>query len=47
MRRGATIGGAAGERAGRDSHSMRATFGDGSATLVIHTFSGDIVIAKR
>jgi hypothetical protein len=29
------------------SHAMRATFGDGSATLVIHTFSGDIIIAKR
>jgi hypothetical protein len=36
-----------GRTAGRDSHSMRATYGDGSATLVIHTFSGDIVIAKR
>jgi DUF4097 and DUF4098 domain-containing protein YvlB len=32
---------------GSNSHSMRATFGDGSATLVVHTFSGDIVIAKR
>ncbi len=29
------------------SHAMRATFGDGSATLVVRTFSGDIVIAKR
>ncbi len=29
------------------SHAMRATFGDGSATLVVHTFSGDIIIAKR
>jgi hypothetical protein len=28
-------------------NAMRATFGDGSATLVIHTFSGDIIIAKR
>jgi DUF4097 and DUF4098 domain-containing protein YvlB len=37
-------------RSGRDSgnsHSMRATFGDGSATLVVRTFSGDIIIAKR
>jgi DUF4097 and DUF4098 domain-containing protein YvlB len=37
-------------RGGRDSvnsHSMRATFGDGSATLVVRTFSGDIIIAKR
>jgi DUF4097 and DUF4098 domain-containing protein YvlB len=32
---------------GGNSHSMRATFGDGSATLVVRTFSGDIVIAKR
>jgi len=31
----------------RDNHSMRATFGDGSATVSIRTFSGDIVIAKR
>jgi len=30
-----------------DNHSMRATFGDGSATLSIRTFSGDIVIARR
>ena len=29
------------------NHSMRATFGDGSATLVVRTFSGDIVIARR
>ena len=36
-----------GRRDGRDSHSMRATFGDGSATIVVRTFSGDIVIAKR
>lgn len=34
-------------RGGNDSHSMRATFGDGSATLFVRTFSGDIVIAKR
>ena len=32
---------------GMNSHSMRATFGDGSATLVVRTFSGDIIIAKR
>jgi hypothetical protein len=30
-----------------DSHSMRATFGDGSATITIRTFSGDIVVGKR
>jgi DUF4097 and DUF4098 domain-containing protein YvlB len=29
------------------NHSMRATFGDGSATVVVRTFSGDIIIAKR
>ena len=29
------------------NHSMRATFGDGSATLVVRTFSGDVIIAKR
>jgi DUF4097 and DUF4098 domain-containing protein YvlB len=34
-------------REGNDSHNMRATFGDGSATLSIRTFSGDIIIAKR
>jgi DUF4097 and DUF4098 domain-containing protein YvlB len=32
---------------GINSHSMRATFGDGSATVIIRTFSGDIVIEKR
>jgi DUF4097 and DUF4098 domain-containing protein YvlB len=49
-----TIGGDAdrdtGDRRGRrgmGTHSMRATYGDGSATLNIRTFSGDIVIAKR
>jgi DUF4097 and DUF4098 domain-containing protein YvlB len=30
-----------------NNHAMRATFGDGSATLVVRTFSGDIIIAKR
>lgn len=42
--------GDAGPRGRRDSannHSMRATFGDGSATLVVRTFSGEIIIAKR
>ena len=29
------------------NRSMRATYGDGSATLNIRTFSGDIVITKR
>jgi 3-oxoacyl-[acyl-carrier-protein] synthase III len=28
-------------------HSTHAVFGDGSAALVIRTFSGDIVITKR
>jgi hypothetical protein len=37
-----------GPRRGRvlNNPSMRATFGDGSATLTIRTFSGDIVIAR-
>jgi len=26
---------------------MRATFGDGAATLTVRTFSGDIIITKR
>ena len=30
-----------------NNHSMRATFGDGSASVVVRTFSGDIIIAKR
>jgi DUF4097 and DUF4098 domain-containing protein YvlB len=34
-------------RSSVNSHNMRATFGDGSATLTIRTFSGNIVIAKR
>jgi len=34
-------------REGNDSHNMRATFGDGSATLSIRTFSGDIIISRR
>ena len=29
-----------------NNHSMRATFGDGSATVVVRTFSGDIIIAR-
>jgi DUF4097 and DUF4098 domain-containing protein YvlB len=47
---GGDTGGNESRRGGRDSvnsHSMRATFGDGSATLVVRTFSGDIIIAKR
>ena len=34
-------------REGSNSHNMRATFGDGSATLTVRTFSGDVIIAKR
>lgn len=34
-------------REGNTSHTMRATFGDGSATLAIRTFSGDIIISRR
>jgi DUF4097 and DUF4098 domain-containing protein YvlB len=36
-----------GRRDSVNSHAMRATFGDGSATLVVRTFSGDIIITKR
>jgi hypothetical protein len=36
-----------GRRDAANSHAMRATFGDGSATVVVRTFSGDIIIAKR
>jgi DUF4097 and DUF4098 domain-containing protein YvlB len=35
------------EHRGPGNRAMRATFGDGSATLTVHTFSGDIVIARR
>ena len=51
-----TIGGDSDRRGGNaprgrrnavNTHSMRATFGHGSATLVVRTFSGDIIIAKR
>jgi len=34
-------------RRGVSNRSIRATFGDGSATLTLRTFSGDIVIVKR
>jgi DUF4097 and DUF4098 domain-containing protein YvlB len=34
-------------RRGMSNRSIRATFGDGSATLTLRTFSGDIVIARR
>jgi putative adhesin len=34
-------------RRGVNNRSMRATFGDGSATLTLRTFSGNIVIEKR
>jgi DUF4097 and DUF4098 domain-containing protein YvlB len=36
-----------GRRDAVNNHAMRAIFGDGSATLVVRTFSGDIVIVKR
>jgi len=36
-----------GRRSGTDNHSLRATYGDGSATLTVRTFSGDIIISKR
>ena len=36
-----------GRRSGPGSESLQATFGDGSARLDLHTFSGGIVIAKK
>jgi len=46
-----TIGGDSGRRTDRrrfgPGRSIRGTFGDGSATLMVRTFSGDIVIEKR
>ena len=36
-----------GRRTGLSNHSMTATYGDGSATLTLRTFSGDIIISKR
>jgi DUF4097 and DUF4098 domain-containing protein YvlB len=45
-----TIGGDRDRDSGRrgvNRQTMRATFGDGSATLMLRTFSGDIVIARR
>ena len=49
-----TIGGDADQRGrdgrrrdGRSNHSMHATFGDGSATLTVRTFSGNVTISKR
>ena len=45
-----TIGGDSdrrGDRRGINGRSIRATFGDGSATLTLRTFSGNIVIEKR
>ncbi len=35
------------DRSRRSSHAMHATFGDGSATVTVRTFSGSVVIAKR
>jgi DUF4097 and DUF4098 domain-containing protein YvlB len=36
-----------GRRPGMMSRTMRGTFGDGSATVTLRTFSGNIVITKR
>ena len=36
-----------GRRDGSNNRAMRATFGDGAATLTVRTFSGNIIIAKR
>lgn len=46
-----TVGGAAARardvRSRGIGRSIHGTFGDGSATLILRTFSGDIIIAKR
>jgi DUF4097 and DUF4098 domain-containing protein YvlB len=50
-----TVGGDSSDRDDRgrrrrgevNNHSMQATFGDGSATVTVRTFSGSVVIAKR
>jgi DUF4097 and DUF4098 domain-containing protein YvlB len=34
-------------RRGRNDRAIQATSGDGSAVLIIHTFSGDIIISRR
>jgi DUF4097 and DUF4098 domain-containing protein YvlB len=34
-------------RGGMNSHSIQATYGDGSATVTVRTFSGNVVITKR
>jgi DUF4097 and DUF4098 domain-containing protein YvlB len=39
--------GSRGRRDTANNHSMRATFGDGSATIVARTFSGDIIVSRR
>jgi hypothetical protein len=36
-----------GRRGMMGNRSMRATYGDGSATLTVRTFSGDVIINKR
>jgi DUF4097 and DUF4098 domain-containing protein YvlB len=36
-----------GNRQGRRSQSMQATYGDGSALVIVRTFSGDIVLSER
>jgi ABC-type sugar transport system ATPase subunit len=44
---GATRPGNERRRPGPMQHATRGVFGDGSATLTIRTFSGDVVITKR
>lgn len=44
---GATSAGNERRRPGPMQHATRGVFGDGSATLTIRTFSGDVVITKR
>jgi DUF4097 and DUF4098 domain-containing protein YvlB len=36
-----------GRREGANNRTMRATYGDGSATISVRSFSGDIIINKR
>jgi hypothetical protein len=45
-----TVGGDINQDIGRGwsrNRSIHGTAGDGSAQLTIHTFSGDVVLAKR
>jgi len=43
----ASAGGSSRRTSSVNSHNIRATYGDGSATISVRTFSGDVVIAKQ